>query len=78
MADGIITLGATRISASDLDVDAGGEIDLLRQVLDLRIDASRNKDLPKNLTISGSWHAPEFGVTTARKEQGQEPVPSPN
>ena len=78
MADGIITLGATRIGASDLDVDAGGEIDLLRQALDLRIDASRSKDLPKNMTISGSWHAPEFGVTTARKEQGQEPVPSQN
>jgi AsmA-like protein len=78
MADGIITLGATRIGASDLDVDAGGEIDLLRQALDLRIDASRSKDLPKNMTISGSWHAPEFGVTTARKEQGQEPMPSQN
>ena len=62
----------------DLDVDAGGEIDLLRQVLDLKIDASRSKDLPKNLTISGSWHAPEFGVATARKEQGQEPMPSQN
>jgi hypothetical protein len=78
MADGIITLEATRIGASDLDVDAAGEIDLLRRALDLRIDASRSKDLPKNLTISGSWHAPEFGVTTARKEQAQEPMPSQN
>jgi hypothetical protein len=78
IADGIIALGATRIGASDLDVDAGGEIDLLRQALDLRIDASRSKDLPKDLTISGSWHAPEFGVTTARTEQGQKSAPAPS
>ncbi len=78
MSDGIIALSMARITASDLDVEVGGEIDLLRQALDLGIDAGRSKDLPKNLTISGSWHAPEFGVATARKEQGQEPLPSPN
>ncbi len=78
IADGIIALSMARITASDLDVEAGGEIDLLRQALDLAIDANRSKDLPKNLIISGSWHAPEFGVATARKEQGQEPMPSQN
>lgn len=78
ISDGIIALSMARITASDLDVEAGGEIDLLRQALDLGIDAGRSKDLPRNMTISGSWHAPEFGVATARKDQGQEPAPSPN
>jgi uncharacterized protein involved in outer membrane biogenesis len=78
MADGIIALSMARVTASDLDVEASGEIDLLRQALDLGIDAGRSSGLPKNLTISGSWHAPDFGVATARKEQGQEPLPSQN
>jgi hypothetical protein len=78
IADGIVALGTTRITASDLDVEASGEIDLLRQALDLEIDAARSKGLPKNMTISGSWHAPEFGVVTARKEQSQVPAPSQN
>jgi hypothetical protein len=78
ITDGIVALGTARITASDLDVEASGEIDLLRQALDLVIDASRSKDLPKNLTVSGPWQAPEFGVVTARKEQSQVPTPSQN
>lgn len=74
IADGILALQSARLKAEGLDVSIDGEIDLLRQALDLRIDNAGTRELPSSLAVTGSWYGPDFGAATA--QSGGTPQPA--
>jgi AsmA-like C-terminal region len=78
IAEGIVTLQPTRLKADDLDLGVSGEIDLLRQAVDLRLEANGASDLTAKPGVSGSWYDPDFGAATAQSQEPPVPAPSAN
>ncbi len=56
ITDGVAILGESRVASAGVNVVPAGEIDLLRQSLDLSADAG----LPVKLSIKGPWQKPKI------------------
>lgn len=77
ISEGIVTLGKAEVKADGMALKATGEVDLLRQALDIEVATDGSSGLPGKTTLTGSWYDPDFGAATAQSG-GQPQAPSAN
>lgn len=75
IAEGIVTLGRTEMKADGLALQATGEVDLLRQALDIEVATGVGNGLPRKTILTGSWYDPDFDTATA--QSGGQPAQAP-
>ena len=64
LADGIATLQDDSLTAPNIKITTSGEIDLLRQALNLnaRVNLGRGDGKPAQITVEGPWAKPQIGA----------------
>ena len=62
--DGIANLGKSELTAPGIKLNAVGEFDVLRQALNLDVDAvlNRGDGKPAKIRVDGSWAKPNFAL----------------
>lgn len=78
ISEGIVTLDKAEVQADGLALKATGEVDLLRQALDIEVASDGSNGLPGKTSLTGSWYDPDFDTVTAQSGGQPAQVPSAN